>query len=86
MEETIIIYTKENEYEYKTKVISSEEQIPSGWVDDPKKLGLKVKQSEFSRLTNENKLLSEKVEKQEEDITNTQMAITDIFEMIESVV
>lgn len=81
-EETIIVYAKENDYEFKTKVISSEEQIPNGWVDDPEKLSLKVKKSEFSRLTDENLLLNDAVTELAEVLNNQDIAITDLAQTI----
>lgn len=84
--EMIIIYAKENEFEFKTMLIRLDEQMPVGWVDDPEKLGLKVIDSAFSRIKEENKILSEAIEDLAEVSSNQDAAILDIAKTLSDIV
>lgn len=57
-----IIYTKENDYEYKTMLIEDGQPIPEGWVERVEELNLKFLDSYFSNLIAENNELKENQE------------------------
>lgn len=79
----IAIYRK-IENGVRQQFINQGEEVPTGWTTNLDELDFEKEPSEIELLKEENKLLKKKIEKQEEDITNTQMAITDIFEMVEN--
>jgi flagellar capping protein FliD len=88
----VSIYKKENN-ELLQKIINQGEEVPFGWTTNLDDLDFEKEPSEIELLKEENKLLKEKIEKQEkdiekqtEDITNTQMALADVFEMLENLV
>lgn len=74
---------KKTETSFQQQFINQGEDVPIGWTTNLDELDFEKEPSEMELIKEENKLLRTKIEKQEEDITNTQMAITDIFEMVE---
>ena len=77
---------KKREKGFEQQFIKQGEEVPAGWTTNLDELDFEKEPSEMELIKEENKLLKRKIEKQEEDITNTQMAITDIFEMVENLV
>lgn len=82
----LLIYQKINDYDYNQKYIEEGASIPQGWTANLDELDIKKVPSETELLKEENELLKKKIEKQEEDITNTQMALAGVFEMVENLV
>lgn len=77
---------KKKEDGFEQQFINQGEKVPVGWTANLDELDLEKELSEMELIKEENKLLKKKIDQQAEEITDTQMALAGVYEMVENLV